>query len=111
MERYCGDIVRHIKNRRYPYISINNYVTASAQLAQVKIQHDLHEELSFAPRPDQDKNGHIYVGCKRQIIIHTWHISDSIIPRRMLCFKVTAQADPTPGTFIYQGRLYTSNAL
>ena len=66
MERYCGDVVRHIKNRRYPYISINNYVTASAQLSQLKLRYNLYKELSFGSRPDQDDHaGRVYDGCKQ----------------------------------------------
>ena len=66
MERYCGDVVRHVKNRQYPYISINNYAITSAQLAQLKLRYDLVEELAFGSRPDQDNHvGHIYDGCKR----------------------------------------------
>ena len=62
MERYCGDVVRHVRNQRYPYIGINNYATSSAQLAQLKLRYDLDEELSFGSQ-DNDA-GHIYDGCK-----------------------------------------------
>ena len=62
MERYCGDVVRHVRNRRYLYIGINNYATSSAQLAQLKLRYDLDEELSFGSQ-DNDA-GHIYDGCK-----------------------------------------------
>ncbi|KAF8345262.1 hypothetical protein F5887DRAFT_1061833 [Amanita rubescens] len=68
IERYCGDVVRHVKNRRYPYISINNYVTASAQLAQLKLRYNLDKELSFGSRPDQDDHaGHIYDESPRKL--------------------------------------------
>ncbi len=66
MERYCSTIMRYVNNRRYPYISINNQATASAQLAQLKLRYDLDEELSFGSRPDRDDHaGHVYDGCKR----------------------------------------------
>lgn len=47
MERHCGDILRNIKSRRYPYKSIDHYVTARAHITQVKLLYDLHQELSF----------------------------------------------------------------
>ena len=52
MERYCGDIGLNIRSRRHPYKSIDHYVTAHAQLAQVTLLHDLHQELSLE-RPAQ----------------------------------------------------------
>ena len=63
MERYCGDVVRHIKNRRYPYVNINNYVTASTHLALVKLHYDLGE-LSFERKPRQDGSQAVYDACE-----------------------------------------------
>lgn len=62
MERFCGDVVRHIKSRRYPYISINNYVTASAHLTQVQLLYNL-EELSFNRKESQDRQT-VYDACE-----------------------------------------------
>ena len=62
MERYCGDVVWHVKNQHYLYIGINNYATTSAQLAQLKLHYDLDQELRFGSRPDQDDHTrHIYI--------------------------------------------------
>lgn len=47
MERHCGDIVRHIKSRRYPYININNYVISCAHLTQIRLLYDVEDALSF----------------------------------------------------------------
>ncbi|KAG6815253.1 hypothetical protein H0H93_010446 [Arthromyces matolae] len=51
MERYCGQLQPTIKSRRFPYASIDRYVTEDAQLSQIKITHNLFAELSLkAPR-------------------------------------------------------------
>jgi hypothetical protein len=47
MERFCGDILPNIKSRRYPYKSIDHYVSARAHLSQIKLLYNLHQELSF----------------------------------------------------------------
>ena len=49
MERFCGDIQPNIRSRRHPYISINKYVTSRAQLTQIKLLYNLHEELCLQP--------------------------------------------------------------
>ncbi|KAF9003707.1 hypothetical protein BDZ89DRAFT_901513, partial [Hymenopellis radicata] len=36
-ERYCGRLQPAIKSRHYPFASIDNYVTLSAQLSQIKV--------------------------------------------------------------------------
>lgn len=62
MERYCGDIGRHIKSRRHPYKSIDTYVTSQAHLAQIRLLYDLDKELSF--RPDFEPNDFKLSSCK-----------------------------------------------
>ncbi|KAE9392020.1 hypothetical protein BT96DRAFT_959417 [Gymnopus androsaceus JB14] len=47
MERYCGHLQCCIKSRRYPFASIDNYVTASAQLSHIKIIYGLVNELNL----------------------------------------------------------------
>jgi len=46
-ERFCGRLLPAIKSRRHPFANIDNYVVASAQLSQIKIRHNLREELSL----------------------------------------------------------------
>ena len=41
MERYCGDVVRNIRSRRFPYASINRYVTLRAQLTHIFLLYTL----------------------------------------------------------------------
>src|ERR1700736_6661657 len=53
MERYCGSLLPAIKSRRFPFPSIDRYITEVAQLAQVKMYHRLYDVLSFqAPKFD-----------------------------------------------------------
>jgi len=53
MERYCGDIGRNIKSRRFPYATINKYITSQAQLTHVTLLYGLHDKLSLRP-PQSD---------------------------------------------------------
>ncbi|GJF00485.1 transposase family Tnp2 domain-containing protein [Phanerochaete sordida] len=47
MERYCGLLQRHIKNRRFPYSSIDVYVTKSARLAQLGLLYHITDLLAL----------------------------------------------------------------
>lgn len=49
MERYCGDIQRNIRSRRFPFKSINRYITSHARLDQIKLLYNIDQELSFKP--------------------------------------------------------------
>ncbi|KIL56887.1 hypothetical protein M378DRAFT_62534, partial [Amanita muscaria Koide BX008] len=55
MERHCGEILPYIRSRRYPYKSIDHYVTARARLSQIALLYNLHQELCF-DRPTSRKN-------------------------------------------------------
>jgi hypothetical protein len=51
MERYCGSLTPAVKSRRFPFPSIDRYVTELAQLTQVKMFHRLEDVLSLrAPK-------------------------------------------------------------
>jgi hypothetical protein len=56
MERYCGDIGRNIKSRRFPYAAINKYITSQAQLTHVTLLYGLHDQLSLRPPRSDDKD-------------------------------------------------------
>ena len=56
MERYCGDIGRNIKSRRFPYATINKYITSQAQLTHVILLYGLHDQLSLRPPQSHDKD-------------------------------------------------------
>jgi hypothetical protein len=49
MERYCGSLIPAIKSRRFPFPSIDRYVTEVAQLTQIKTYHRLYDDLSLRP--------------------------------------------------------------
>jgi len=52
-ERHCGSLVPAIRSCRFPFPSIDRYVTEVAQLAQIKMNHHLHEILALrAPKFD-----------------------------------------------------------
>ena len=56
MERYCGDIGRNIKSRRFPYATINKYITSQAQLTHVILLYGLHDQLSLCTPQSHDKD-------------------------------------------------------
>jgi hypothetical protein len=49
MERHCNTLLRSVKSRRHPYASIASFVTATAQLDQIRLFYDLHDELFLDP--------------------------------------------------------------
>lgn len=55
MERYCNTLLKSIRNRRHPYSSINSFVTATAQLDQIRLLYDLDEELNLDPDKKESK--------------------------------------------------------
>jgi hypothetical protein len=46
-ERYCGSLLPAVKSRRFPFPSIDRYITELAQLSQIKLMHNLHDKLSL----------------------------------------------------------------
>ena len=56
MERFCGDILRNVRSRRFPYANINKYVTSRAQLTHITLLYDLHQQLSLLPPVSHDKD-------------------------------------------------------
>jgi hypothetical protein len=53
MERYCGSLTPAIRSRRFPFPSLDRYITELAQLTQIKMFHQLQDALSFkAPKHD-----------------------------------------------------------
>jgi hypothetical protein len=56
MERHCGDILQHVRNRRFPYVNINKYVTSRTHLTQIMLLYDLGRELHLLPPVSHDKD-------------------------------------------------------
>ena len=53
MERFCGTIGRHVKNRCNPYACLDRRVRDLAQLQMIKLKYGLMDKLSPA-RPIVD---------------------------------------------------------
>ncbi|KAF8955507.1 hypothetical protein BDZ97DRAFT_1663982 [Flammula alnicola] len=47
MERYCGRLQPALRSRRFPYATLDRYVVDDAQLTQIKVVHNVAEELSL----------------------------------------------------------------
>ena len=59
MERYCSDVLRHIQSRRFPYASINKYITSCTQLNHISLLYNLEKDLQFGPGPSHDRDVHL----------------------------------------------------
>jgi len=49
MERHCNTLLPSIKSKRYPYESINSFVTGIAHLDQIRLLYNLDDELRLDP--------------------------------------------------------------
>jgi hypothetical protein len=49
MERYCGILRPAIWSCRFPYSSLDCFITENAQLTQIKAVYNLSQELSLQP--------------------------------------------------------------
>ena len=59
MERHCNTLLPSIRSRRHPYASISTFVTATAQLNQIRLLYDLDEALCLDPdKKETDKFMH-----------------------------------------------------
>ena len=57
MERHCNTLLPAIRSRRHPYASISSFVTATAQLDQIRLLYDLDEALCLDP--DKKETGRL----------------------------------------------------
>lgn len=64
MERYCGHLQRSIKNRRFPYPSIDEFVVNDGRLSHLKLRYDMVDELAFKKPLDSGVN---IPGCECMI--------------------------------------------
>jgi len=63
MERHCNTLLQAIKSRRRPYASISSFVTATAQLDQIRLMYNLHGALRLDPDKKENR-GLIHDSCK-----------------------------------------------
>jgi hypothetical protein len=61
MERHCNTLLQSIKSGRHPYASITSFVITTAQLTQIRLLYDLHEELFL--NPDRKESGIVHNLC------------------------------------------------
>ena len=63
MERHCNTLLQSIRSRRHPYASISSFVTATAQLDQIRLLYDLHETLRLDP-DEKESNKLVHDLCR-----------------------------------------------
>jgi hypothetical protein len=51
MERYCGTLQRSIHSRRFPFASLDRFITETAQLRQIVILYDVADVLALRAPP------------------------------------------------------------
>ena len=56
MERFCGKLLHCIKSRRYPFANLDSYITAVAQLNQIKNRYNAHQQLALLPPKESPMN-------------------------------------------------------
>ena len=72
MERHCNTLLQSIKSRRHPYASIASFVTATAQLDQIRLSYNLHEELFLGP--EKKENGLLHNLCMFHCCYFCWSL-------------------------------------
>lgn len=58
-ERFCGILQRHVKNRRYPFASLDTFAVASARLSHIGVRFDITQLLSLKPTPNVAVRGEL----------------------------------------------------
>ena len=70
MERYCSTLQPAIRSRCFPYASIDRYVVEDAQLTQIKVVHNMAEELALrAPQRAIPQGAYACPFCELHIIL------------------------------------------
>jgi hypothetical protein len=57
MERFCGSLQPAIRSRRYPYASLNRFITESSQLKQIAHLYNAADVLALRPPLDPTVRG------------------------------------------------------
>jgi hypothetical protein len=68
MERFCGKLLRCIKSRRRPFANIDSYITAVAQLDQIKNCYNAHDQLALLPQRGPNSRELTIEECKHLFI-------------------------------------------
>jgi hypothetical protein len=68
LERYCGSLLRSLRNRRFPFASLDKRITEISQLRTIKNLYDLHDHPGLRLRRTRkvEGNGVPIPGCKSQ---------------------------------------------
>ena len=76
MERYCGIIQRHIKNRRFPFANIDTFAVANARLAHIGLKYNIADILTLkAPRTEFNRGAVVLpdASCTYHYTVF-WHL-------------------------------------
>ena len=90
MERFCGKLLRCIKSRRHPFANIDSYITAVAQLDQIKNRYNAHNQLDLLPQKVGNSREFAFEECKcfcpcsKLVIIHAHIYIHSLDPMLVL---------------------------
>lgn len=69
MERYWGSLLPAIKNRCYPYASLDCHVLDKARLTHIKLLYGLDKELSLRPPLKENEHAITVSGCVSPYLI------------------------------------------
>ncbi|KAF9472876.1 hypothetical protein BDN70DRAFT_818022 [Pholiota conissans] len=70
MERFCGLISRHINSHRFPFANIDSYVTAIAQLDQIKLRYNAYDQLSLVPEDAENSREFFFEGYDHSTLLY-----------------------------------------
>lgn len=84
-ERFCGILQRHVKNRRYPFASLDTFAVASARLSHIGVRFDIAQLLSLKPVPN--------VAVRGELRLHNCVYYEYLAGTRINIYVVIA--DPT----------------
>ncbi|KAF8268206.1 hypothetical protein EI94DRAFT_1916289 [Lactarius quietus] len=80
IEHYCNRVKPAIRNRWFPYATINRYILEDVQLTQVKAIYDLADELALQPCPrDLPLNAFQSPSCKLHVSTIRKHLQEARI--------------------------------
>ena len=97
MERYCGALQPAIRSRRFPYASIDRYVVEDAQLTQIKVVHNMAEELALrAPQRAIPQGAYACPFCELHIIVLSPSLADELQDPSCILLPPKSPSRPAP---------------
>jgi transaldolase len=110
MERFCGILQRAIRSRRFPYASLDRFLTESVQLRQIANDKDAAAELAL--RIPSTQTGLSVQQCMEGSLYHvSTTCIDFIFSRSFLCALAPKSQAEAFGELYHKYRQCAGNAF